>query len=154
MINPEELAHEVKRVTGSPEFGAHLAQGSWGTILKPAAFNGQLCFGPSVGQRVQFTRPSSWLGAAFTPINAQAVGPEIARRFLSAYGPATYQDLARWWDGDGVATARKRIAALSEEVVSVGLNVTKAWMLAAGASKLRDLPPIRAIRLLPAFDSM
>ena len=48
----EELVQEVGRITGSPAFAAKLGQSSWGTVLKPAAFTGRLCFGPSVGQRV------------------------------------------------------------------------------------------------------
>jgi Winged helix DNA-binding domain len=152
VLTREELAHEVRRLTGSGALGTKLAQSNWGTILKPAAFNGHLCFGPSVGQRVQFTRPSSWLAAAAAPIDPQAAGAEVARRFLAAYGPATYQDLARWWNGGGVATARQWIAALGEEVSPVELDGTQAWMLAAEARKLGELPLSRSVRLLPAFD--
>src|SRR5690348_5408605 len=54
VMTREDLAQEVGRITGSAEFGVKLAQGSWGTILKPAAFTGSLCFGPSLGQRVRF----------------------------------------------------------------------------------------------------
>src|SRR5690242_18720597 len=63
VMTREELVQEVGRLTGSAAFGSKLAQ-SWGTILKPAAFSGRLCFGPSLGQRVQFTRPDTWLSAA------------------------------------------------------------------------------------------
>src|SRR3954453_2250715 len=91
LMTREELAEEVGRITGSATFGAKLGQ-SWGTILKPAAFTGRLCFGPSVGQRVRFTRPDTWLAAVPEPLLPQAATAAITRRFLAAYGPATYHD--------------------------------------------------------------
>jgi hypothetical protein len=152
LMTREELAREVGRLTGSPAFGAKLAQSSWGTILRPAAFTGRLCFGPSLGQRVRFTRPDTWLAAAPPPVDPQAATAAITRRFLAAYGPATYHDLARWWSGAGIATARQWIASLGEEVCPVDLEGAQAWMLAADAREVRDLPPGRSVRLLPGFD--
>jgi hypothetical protein len=39
-----ELAQKVRRLTGSAKFATKLARGGWGTILKPAAVSGRLCF--------------------------------------------------------------------------------------------------------------
>src|SRR5574341_737581 len=90
VMTREELAQEVRRLTGSAKFGAKLAQGSWGTILKPAAFTGRLCFGPSLGQRVRFTRPDTWLAAAGyppgPPVDPHAATAVVTRRYLTAYG--------------------------------------------------------------------
>jgi hypothetical protein len=152
----EELAKEVVRLTGSAAFGAKVAQGSWGTILKPAAFTGHLCFGPSLGQRVRFTNPHTWLAAspaADVKMGPQAAVAVVTRRYLAAYGPATYHDLARWWSGGGVSTARQWIASLGEEVCVVDLDGAQAWMLAADVpAAAGELPPTRSVRLLPAFD--
>ncbi len=121
-------------------------------ILKPAAFKGLLCFGPSVGQRVQFTRPDSWLARQLRGYGS-GVGDKsaITRRFLAAYGPATVRDLGRWWGG-GVTVARQWIAALGDEVTQVDLEGAPAWMLGADARKVRDRAPVRSVRLLPGFD--
>ncbi len=157
VMTREELAQEVGRLSGSAAFGAKLALGSWGTILKPAAFTGRLCFGPSLGQRARFTRPATWLAEAPLPpadvkMGPQAAAAAITRRYLAAYGPATYHDFARWWGGGSVSTARQWIASLGEEVSPVELDGAQAWMLAAHAREVRELPPTRSVRLLPAFD--
>lgn len=151
-----ELVHEVRRLTGSAALGEKLAERSWGTILKPAAFTGRLCFGPSVGQRVRFTHPNSWLrvsrATANSKMDRQAATGVITRRYLAAYGPATHRDLARWWNGGGVSIGRQWIAALGEEACTVDLEGTPAWMLSSQARELRELPSMRSVRLLPGFD--
>jgi hypothetical protein len=152
VMTREELVREVGKITGSVAFGTKLAQSSWGTILKPAAFRGRLCFGPSLGQRVRFTSPDTWLATAPKPVDTQTATAAIARRYLAAYGPATYHDLARWWNGGGVSTARHWIASLGEEVSPVELDGAKAWMLTADVREARELRPNRSVRLLPGFD--
>jgi hypothetical protein len=155
LLTRGELARDAGRLTGSAKLGAKLAESSWGTILRPAAFAGHLCFGPSLGQRVQFTRPDTWLAAAGRPlgppVDPQDAPAAVTRRYLAAYGPATYHDLARWWGGS-VSTARQSIASLGEEVSPVDLDGAQAWMLASHAREVRELPPTRSARLLPAFD--
>jgi|HubBroStandDraft_1064217.scaffolds.fasta_scaffold08196_4 hypothetical protein len=157
VMTREELVQEVGRLSGSAAFAAKLAESSWGTILKPAAFTGRLCFGPSLGQRVRFTHPDTWLAAPGrlkgAPIDPQEALLAVARRFLAAYGPATYHDLARWWGGGGGVTAARRwIASLGEEVSPVEVDGAQAWMLAAHVPEVRELSPIRSVRLLPGFD--
>lgn len=155
LMTREELVAEVARLTGSVVFGNKIAESSWGTILKPAAFTGRLCFGPSVGQRVQFTHPDTWLAGSGrtrdSSIDAHAATAEVTRRYLAAYGPATYRDLARWWGG-AMATIRQWIAALGDEVVGFEVEGAKAWMLAAHARELAGHQPERTVRLLPGFD--
>ena len=116
VMTREELAHEVRHLTGSAKFAAKLAYGGWGTILKPAAMTGRLCFGPSIGQRVRFTHPGTWVTMSAPQMDSQTATATVTRRFLSAYGPATHHDLARWWGGSGITTARQSVAALGEEV--------------------------------------
>jgi hypothetical protein len=152
VMTREELAQKVGRLTRSKKFAAKLMYGSWGTILKPAAMTGKLCFGPSIGQRVRFTRPSSWVAAATTTTDSQVATLAVTRRFLSTYGPVTHHDLARWWGGCGVVTARQWIAALNEEVSAVDVNGEQAWMLASDAREAREPSPRRSVRLIPAFD--
>jgi hypothetical protein len=152
VLTREALAAEVGRITRSRSFARKLAASSWGTVLKPAAFTGRLCFAPSEGQLVRFTHPRTWIRGDRPAVDPQTAPALVARRFLTAYGPATYHDLARWWTGGGIATARQWIAALGEDVCRVDVNGSPAWMLSAELRTLRDLSPSRSVRLLPAFD--
>ena len=152
LLTREELAREVGRLTGSASFGAKLGESSWGTMLRPAAFSGRLCFGPSVGQRVRFTRPDTWLATTRPPVDPQEAPAAVTRRYLAAYGPAAYQDLGRWWSGGGVMTARQWIASLGDEVATVELDGRPAWMLAADVREARELSLTKSVRLLPGFD--
>ena len=151
VMTREELAGAVGCITRSPALGAKLAEGSWGTILKPAAFAGHLCFGPSLGQLVRFTRPASWCARKARTMDSQVATREVTRRFLAAYGPATYQDLGRWW-GSGLSIGRQWITAAGDEVSAVDLEGERAWMLAKDARELGETEPGRLVRLLPAFD--
>jgi hypothetical protein len=149
LLTREELA----RAVGS----TNIAESSWGTLLRPAAFAGLLCFGPSLGQRVQFTRPDTWLATSRSPLGSPIDTPtataEITRRFLAAYAPATPHDLARWFGGSGsITTARQWLAGLGDEVVPVDLEGRQAWMLTTDAGELPNLPKERSVRLLPGFD--
>jgi hypothetical protein len=152
VMTREELASEVGRITGSAAFRTGLAQGGWGTILKPAAFSGHLCFAPSVGQRVRFTRPDKWVTSQSRPVDPKSATADLTRRFLAAYGPATYTDLGRWWGGGGITTAKQWIASLGEEVTQVDLAGDQAWVLTTDARELREAKPEKSVSLLPAFD--
>jgi hypothetical protein len=147
-LTREQLAAEVTTRTGSKELG-ELVLGSWGSALKPAAFRGRLCFGPGEGQKVRFTNPSSWLpeAAAFDgdPL------AEIARRFLSAYAPATPADFGRWWAGGDGGKAGKLLAGL-DDAVEVDVEGTRAWALSGDVKAMAEAKGTGSIRLLPAFD--
>jgi Winged helix DNA-binding domain len=62
ILTREDLVSHVQRLTGSAALATQVAENSWGTILKPAAFSGRLCFAPGIGQRLQWclraNRPS------------------------------------------------------------------------------------------------
>jgi hypothetical protein len=150
MLTREELAGEVARLTGSPKLGDKLRE-SWGALLKPAAALGRLCFAPSKGQQVRFTRPDSWLGRWEQHDPEQAL-LEVFRRFLAASGPVTREDVTRWWGVPSAAQVQKRIERLGEEVTVVDVDGTSAYLLAADASGLAAATPSRSVRLLPAFD--
>src|SRR5918997_2836795 len=150
MLTREELAQEVGRLVGSEELGGKLRQ-SWGALLKPAAFRGHLLFAPSIGQNVRFARPDRWL-EDWEPVDTEEAAREITRRYLGTYGPATREEFARWFGTASPARAGRLIEGLGEEVASVEIEGSQAWMLAEQLPELEATEPSGVVRLLPAFD--
>ncbi|MGH2821728.1 MAG: DNA glycosylase AlkZ-like family protein [Thermoleophilaceae bacterium] len=155
LLTREELGAAVAGITGSPKLEEKV-KGSWGPYLKPASFRGRLCFGPSDGQRVRFTRPDSWLGRELDTRDRQEALRQVTRRHLGAFGPATREDVARWW-GVQPAQGGRMLKALGDEVAEVDVEGTAGVMLrehaeeAGGADVVATEPP-RTARLLPGFD--
>ena len=151
-LTREELAAAAARHSPNPRL-AHMLADNWGSSLKPAALRGALVFGPSDGQKVRFTRPDTWLGERD---RARGTDPEkaaidVARRYLAAHGPATREDLARWW-GVRPAPAGRLVQALGDTVAEVDVEGAPMLMLAADAPDAAAAPRCRSVRLLPGFD--
>lgn len=152
-LTREKLADAVAARMGNPKMGELLRSG-WGSLLKPAARLGDLCFGPDQGRHVTFVRPSEWLGAALMHRKAQDPDQalqEIARRYLNAYGPATFEEFAHWW-GFRAPAARRVFEALGDEVEPVTIEGRKAYALAAALPRIAAMEPPVMVRLLPHFD--
>jgi hypothetical protein len=119
-------------------------------MLKPCSFRGKLCFAPSSGQRVRFTRPDHWLHGQDRSDPGDPLA-DVTRRYLGAYGPVTREDYARWW-GHSPAVAAKLISGLGDEVTEVSINGGRLWLLSDDAQAAQHAQPPRRVRLLPAFD--
>lgn len=146
-LTREELSGQVARRLGDAKWETLLASG-WGAVLKPVAFQGRLCFGPSDGNRVTFVRPDQWLGPfeRLDPVESLA---EVARRFLTAYGPARVEEFARWW---GVQPKAVRpVLTADHGLVQVEVEGGRpAWTVPdAPVVPAEDAP---VVRLLPLFD--
>jgi hypothetical protein len=150
ILTREELATAVARLTGSAHLADKLRDG-FGSLLKPAASRGDLCFAPSAGQNVRFTRPDQWL-PTWEPVEPDAAIRAVVRRYLGAYGPATREEFARWFGITSPALAAKLITGLGDEIAPVELDGTTAWMLTADIAEATAAAPARVVRLLPAFD--
>jgi len=106
-LTREELAAAITATRGLRHLGEALLSG-WGTLLKPLAWQGDLCFGPSRGNRVTFMRPevasSRWGGV----VEVAAAAPRAVAAYLRAYGPATAQSFGNWLLRGALASARCR----------------------------------------------
>ncbi len=147
-LTRDELATAVARIAKVDGLEATLRRG-YGDLLKPAAFRGDLCFAPSDGRNVRFTRPDRWLGPQ-EPVDPEHATQEIARRYLAAYGPATRESFARWFGMTSPAQGGRWLQALGDAAVTVELDGEALWMLAADVEAEEEPEP--AVRLLPAFD--
>ncbi len=115
----------------------------YGDLLKPVAFRGELIFAPSEGQNVRFALPEP-----FTPLDPDEATRELARRYLTRYGPATRETFARWFGNPSAPQAGRWIKALGEEAV----ETEHGWLLAGDLPGLEAAAPAGIVRLLGAFD--
>lgn len=152
-LTREALAAAIGEALGD-EAAVAAAMGSWGSMIKPAAMRGDMVFADDEERRVRFTRPDRWLGAPPDEHDPAEAIAEVTRRFLARYGPATREDLARWFGTSSAATAGRWIKALGDEVAEVEVLGGRRWCLAADVDALAaaEPPPPAAARLLPAFD--
>ena len=149
-LTRDELAEAVAEASGSQAVGEKLAD-SWGAYLKPASFQGSLCFGPNRGRNVTFVSPATWIEAEPGPAPEEALA-EVTRRYLGVYGPATAAEYSRWWGPRRPAQATRYFRALGEEAVEVDVEGEPHWALAADVGEIAGTAPAGAVRLLPAFD--
>lgn len=151
-LTREELAREVGRLTGSPEYAEWL-RSSWGWALKAATFKGLVCFARGEGTKVRFTSPARWIRGPLDQPTPEDGLREAGRRFLHAYAPTTAGDLGRWWIED---RSSRRVApmleALGDEVVQVDVEGERALALGADVPELTAAATRNVARLLPAFD--
>ena len=137
---------------------SHLAEelrSGWGTLFKPLAFQGELCYGPSQGGRVTFTRPDvvsrQWAGVP----DPEEAAPIVIEAYLAAYGPATTENLRNWLARGAVSIRRLRgwVAAAGDRLAEVDVDGEPAWILAEDLDELAAARPSAAVRLLPGFDA-
>jgi Winged helix DNA-binding domain len=148
-LSREELAAKIARKVG-PRVRKEMASG-WGTLLKPAAFQGSLISGPPRGQNVTFVRPDRWIRSWEQVEGNHAMG-EVYRRFLRTFGPATHLDFAAWW-GDQPGRFKEARLRLEEELEQVSIEGTKAWAVPSDARRMARMEPSTSVRLLPNFDA-
>ncbi len=150
-LTREELIREVARLAGlRPRVRREMLSG-WGSLLRPAAYQGKLCFGPSRGQNVTFVRPDQWLGGWDEPGSEDAF-TTLLRRFFTAYGPSSHEGFGHWW-GTDPNQARKIVRTISEELEEVEVEGRRALVRKTDAEKLKTIRATHNIKLLPSFDA-
>ena len=147
-VTREELM--AKAGKGQSDHIKQVFRSGWGSVLKPAARRGWLCFGPNRGQSVTFVKPEAWLGSWRQLDQGEAL-TEAARRYLRAYGPATKQDFARWW-GMWPGAGTSGWAGLKSELVDVSVEGQKAQMLKSDLKQVAKQKSEPTVQLLPGFD--
>lgn len=144
----EELVSVVGK--GKSARVRELLRSGWGGMLKPAARNAQLCFGPNRGQSVTFVSPKRWL-PRWRDVDPEEAIVEVARRYLRVYGPATKSDFARWW-GAWPGAANAAWSGLAKELVPVSVEGVRGEILAGDLNALESAKIGHSVQLLPLFD--
>jgi Winged helix DNA-binding domain len=153
VLTREELIAAIVRRRGLEHIGDALRSG-WGTLLKPLAWHGDLCFGPSRGARVTFRLPddasSRWSGLP-EPDDA---APLAIADYLRAHGPASIDAFGDWLSGGwfGKRQLRAWAGELGDRLSEVDVEGTSAYVLSEDLDELAATQPTSAVRLLPGFD--
>ncbi len=149
----EELIKAVTKTRGLGHIGDALGSG-WGTLLKPLAWQGDLCFGPSKGNRVTFTLPEAaskrWPGVLTT----EEAAPLAILAYLSAHGPSTADAFGNWLAGGwfGKRQLRAWFAELGDQLAEVDVEGEPAYLMAEDLDELGSTKPTKTVRLLGGFD--
>ncbi len=152
-LTRDELAAAVIAQRGLRHIGEGLRSG-WGTLLKPLAWQGDLCFGPSQGSRVTFMRPedasSQWNGVP----DPEHAAPVAMVAYFSAYGPTTIDAFGNWLAGGyfGKRQLRTWFGAIEQRLAEVDVDGERAHVVAEDLDALTSAKPTTAVRLLPGFD--
>jgi hypothetical protein len=152
-LTREELIATIVARRKLRHLGDELRSG-WGTLFKPLAWRGELCHGPSQGNRVTFTRPDvvsrRWAGVP-EPDDA---APTVILAYLTAYGPATTDNLRNWVARGHINVRRLRawVAAVRDQLAEVEVDGVPNWIRAEDVDELETARPSSAVRLLPGFD--
>jgi Winged helix DNA-binding domain len=153
VLTREQLAAAVVATPGLEHVGGELASG-WGTLLKPLAWQGDLVFGPSQGNRVTFMSPSAaspqWGGV---PEPAEAA-PRAILAYLAAYGPATARRFGAWISRGriGARSLRAWFKELGDQLAEVEVDGEVAYVRVEDVDELASTRPTAVVRLVAGFD--
>ncbi len=149
-LTRRELSDRVVAQVG-PQAREWLEHG-WGVLIRQAAADGQVCFGPNRGQEVTFVRTAHWL-PGWHDLPAAEAQRILLHRYLHSYGPMSIQDFA-FWTGMKVSEATSIWEQLGDEAVPVTVDGNRKWLLRQDLPLLRE-PLLNGlpVRLLPGFDS-
>jgi hypothetical protein len=153
VLTREQLAAAVTATPGLEHVGKELASG-WGTLLKPLAWQGDLVFGPSQGNRVTFMAPSAaspaWTGVP----EPDEAAPAAILAYLATYGPASPRRFAAWISRGriGARSLRAWFKDLDARLAEVEVDGEAASVRAEDVDELASTRPTEVVRLVAGFD--
>jgi hypothetical protein len=152
-LTREELVAAVSTRPGLGHVGDALRSG-WGTLLKPLAWQGDLCYGPSQGNRVTFTLPASASERWTRLPDPETAAPLAIAAYCGAYGPTTVAAFGHWLAGGwfGRRQLRTWFDAMSDRLAEVSVDGERVYVLAEHLDDLAAAKPTTTVRLLPGFD--
>lgn len=154
-LTREQLASAIVRRTRDDSLAELLGSG-WGAVLKPLAWQGLLCHGPSEGNRVTFTSPRTWLGTWDGLPEPDEAAQRVIPAYLGAYGPATRDSFDQWLirGASRKAVLKSWFAALTRSgvITEVTVDGTPAYARTGDLDGIAAAEPPAGVRLLPAFD--
>ncbi|GLZ75765.1 hypothetical protein Afil01_05720 [Actinorhabdospora filicis] len=105
-----------------------------------------------------YARWGDWIGEAVSTVDTGEARAALARRYFTALGPATADDL-RWWTGWTAGETKAVLFALRDELTEIRLGYeapddeVPAHVLTADLDELRASTVDPGVRLLPVWDA-
>ncbi len=126
----------------------------WGALLKPLAWQGALCHGPSRGNKVTFTHPDGALSGWSGLPDRDDAAPRVIAAYLGAYGPSTPEIFGAWLYRSAIMRKSLRgwFAAMGDRLTTVDVDGQARSILAEQAAELAETSASTSVRLLGAFD--
>ncbi len=146
----EDLIRQVESRTKLSRATSRAFRSAWGILLRPAAYEGLLTFGPSVGPKTTFFRPDELVRDWREPSVREAFR-NLFHRFVRAYGPVLINDFAHWW-GNLRGEERSILESSRSDLVEVRVGNHRGWMNQSGGEEAAGMEQIHSARLLPSFD--
>jgi Winged helix DNA-binding domain len=152
-LTREQLTDEVVERTGSEHLREVLGSG-WGTLLKPLAWWGVLCHGPSQANRITFASPERWVPGWRGLPELDAAAPVVLRAYLGAHGPATPETFDAWLSRGATRRALRRswFESMEDELAPVAVEDAPMWVLASDLDELLATDLSGVVRLVGGFD--
>jgi uncharacterized protein YcaQ len=121
------------------------------SAMRPAILQGLIVYGEPRGSEATFVRVDQWLPPQ-QKVDAAEARVELARRFLTAFGPASHRDFTKW---SGLPTSVTAVVfdVLGSALQRVTVDGEASWILRRDLPALAESKLDRSPRLLPAFDT-
>lgn len=120
-------------------------------LFRAVGTAGAVCIVAGRGTDAELGRIDQWLKAAPAPVDRDEARAELARRFLHCYGPSTAQRFAEWTQRS-TADAKAAFSRIEDELLEVGVEGRKAWLLRRDEKAFSSPPEPDGVRLLPVQD--
>jgi hypothetical protein len=125
-------------------------QYTW-SAMRPAILQGLIVYAEPRGAEATFVRVDQWLPRQKT-VDAGAAQVELATRYLSAFGPATFRDFSKW-SGLPTSVTRPLFEAMRPQLERVDVEGEAAFVLRRDLAELRSVEIDASPKLLPSFDT-
>jgi hypothetical protein len=125
-------------------------QFAW-SAMRPAILEGLIVYGQPRGAEATFVRVDQWLANQKT-VDAADAQLELAKRFLTAYGPATHRDFTKW-SGLPTKVTKDVFDRFGDTLDAVTVDGEHSLIFRRDLADLADAKLDSSPKLLPAFDT-
>jgi hypothetical protein len=126
-------------------------------VLMHLVRQGLACHGPDQGRESGFVHRQHWRpDIDWSPPEPGIAFPELALRYLTAYGPAEDRDLA-FWCGTSLTNARRWLGEVRDECERIEMDGRVLWCRRVDVPELSVAPPPAGrwpVKLLHRFDPL